>query len=211
MGNRRTCILLEICGMVLSVPVVLSFFQEYEISAGPWFLKSAIFWVLPLLVLVYVSRHFCGRPSYVAVGATGLCAVKFIVFLILTGYFFVLSPPRFMVGHRKTLVDIYGRVADIGWLEVRTIERVKFARQMLREMAASQHDLPAPLPPDPLDPARRISARNDTTTTLYWSVGPDGIDQNAQVYYDPTNGVLSAGDIVLRVQDIPYRVVWPVW
>ena len=29
-----------------------------------------------------------------------------------------------------------------------------------------------------------------------WSLGPDGQDQSARVSYDPTNGTVSAGDIV---------------
>lgn len=30
-----------------------------------------------------------------------------------------------------------------------------------------------------------------------YSLGPDGVDQNGQLIYDPTNGVVSSGDIIL--------------
>ncbi len=36
--------------------------------------------------------------------------------------------------------------------------------------------------------------------TLFYSLGPDGVDQRAAISYDPTNGTLSPGDIFIRVR-----------
>lgn len=50
------------------------------------------------------------------------------------------------------------------------------------------------IPNDPFDP-KDNTIRFDK---LDYAVGPDGIDQKTMITYDPTNGALSAGDIVLR-------------
>ncbi|MCE5229116.1 hypothetical protein LLG95_05920 [bacterium] len=42
-------------------------------------------------------------------------------------------------------------------------------------------------------------------STLIYSLGPDGIDQHGALSYDPTNGTISSGDIVLRVTKRPQR------
>jgi hypothetical protein len=37
---------------------------------------------------------------------------------------------------------------------------------------------------------------NDQEGWILWSVGPDGIDNDGEIEYDPTNGSTSGGDIV---------------
>lgn len=36
-----------------------------------------------------------------------------------------------------------------------------------------------------------------SNATHLWSIGPDGVDQQGELIYDPTNGTISAGDIVV--------------
>lgn len=36
--------------------------------------------------------------------------------------------------------------------------------------------------------------------TIAWSVGPDGVDDGGLIFYDPTNGISSRGDIIVRKQ-----------
>ena len=36
---------------------------------------------------------------------------------------------------------------------------------------------------------------------IYYSMGPDRIDHKAKVLYDPTNGIFSAGDIFLPINE----------
>jgi hypothetical protein len=73
--------------------------------------------------------------------------------------------------------------------------------------AASQAELAARLAVEPLDPflnrpLKILVAAGNTSTTLY-SLGPDKTDQHAQIEYDPTNGTISAGDVIQRVSAVP--------
>lgn len=54
---------------------------------------------------------------------------------------------------------------------------------------------------DQIDPftGNPMNAIRETTSTLIYSIGPDYSDQRGAITYDPTNGVFSGGDIVLRI------------
>ncbi len=54
----------------------------------------------------------------------------------------------------------------------------------------------------PIDPfcGASFHYRNQTKGCELWSVGPDGKNDDARVTYDPTNGTLSAGDVIPRVR-----------
>jgi|GEM_PF-2273636 len=58
--------------------------------------------------------------------------------------------------------------------------------------------------PDPFAPGEpiKMSLSGDSKEVVYYSIGPDEIDQNGALTYDPTNGVKSAGDILVRVTQV---------
>jgi len=56
------------------------------------------------------------------------------------------------------------------------------------------------LPEDPFRPQQKIVYQGTGSVALVYSVGPDGRDDKGAVPYDPTNGSVSAGDIVLGLQ-----------
>lgn len=47
--------------------------------------------------------------------------------------------------------------------------------------------------------SRPLCRVEETTATLFYSIGPDRADTRAAIGYDPTNGTFSPGDIFLRV------------
>jgi hypothetical protein len=70
-----------------------------------------------------------------------------------------------------------------------------------KTLALRDHD-PAINPYDPWrDPFTEHPLQVDTASspTLFWSYGPDLQDQKGLIAYDPTNGMTSAGDIIIRV------------
>lgn len=71
-----------------------------------------------------------------------------------------------------------------------------------QKMPEKLEDLvPIPLNPLPQDPFASSPFKyfsQDTEVILY-SIGPDTTDDHAQLVYDPTNGVTSKGDIVVRL------------
>ena len=50
----------------------------------------------------------------------------------------------------------------------------------------------------PVDPFSGAQFLRDETTGAFYSVGPDGGDDRLRVVYDPTNGTISRGDLVVR-------------
>jgi len=58
--------------------------------------------------------------------------------------------------------------------------------------------------PDPFAPGEpiKMSLSGDSKEAIYYSVGPDGIDQKGSLTYDPTNGIISPGDILVRVAQV---------
>ncbi len=54
--------------------------------------------------------------------------------------------------------------------------------------------VPEYLPEIPVDVFRKDRGAY-TSEPVFYSLGPDGVDQHTAVLYDPTNGILSAGDI----------------
>lgn len=57
----------------------------------------------------------------------------------------------------------------------------------------------------------KLAYPDDYSKVLVYSVGPDGIDDRAAVAYDPTNGTMSTGDIILtrdckEISDHVYKV-----
>ncbi|MEN6626313.1 MAG: hypothetical protein ABFD69_08820 [Candidatus Sumerlaeia bacterium] len=44
-----------------------------------------------------------------------------------------------------------------------------------------------------------MNAIRETTSTLIYSIGPDYADQRGAISYDPTNGIFSGGDILIRI------------
>ena len=59
---------------------------------------------------------------------------------------------------------------------------------------------PAALPQDPFVPAQKLRSRAEGGAAIFHSLGPDQQDQQSAVAYDPTNGTLSAGDVILTVK-----------
>ncbi|MEN6625710.1 MAG: hypothetical protein ABFD69_05715 [Candidatus Sumerlaeia bacterium] len=47
--------------------------------------------------------------------------------------------------------------------------------------------------------SRPLCRVEETTATLFYSIGPDRADTRAAIGYDPTNGTFSGGDIFLRI------------
>jgi RNA polymerase sigma factor (sigma-70 family) len=89
-------------------------------------------------------------------------------------------------------------LAIANWLELAT--RLDIARARLRlTRAAIQSRLGSELanPMEIVDPFTSAPLRS--TPGQFWSLGPDGVDQQGKLQYDPTNGTMSAGDIVLFV------------
>lgn len=63
------------------------------------------------------------------------------------------------------------------------------------------------IPTDPFTSAPLLFSSYGAQAFICHSVGPDQKDNGARIEYDPTNGTLSAGDILLRVpaqRDFPY-------
>jgi hypothetical protein len=63
--------------------------------------------------------------------------------------------------------------------------------------AAPRDLVPKHLATEPLDPFTSAPFPRSATGDFY-SPGPDGRDDQCAVTYDPTNGTLSPGDIVMR-------------
>ncbi|MCX7000337.1 MAG: hypothetical protein NT106_08610 [Candidatus Sumerlaeota bacterium] len=57
---------------------------------------------------------------------------------------------------------------------------------------------------DPFAPGEpiKMSLSGDSKEAIYYSVGPDGIDQKGALTYDPTNGVKSPGDILVILAQV---------
>ena len=58
----------------------------------------------------------------------------------------------------------------------------------------------ASLPKDPFAPEQPLRYQAAGNEALLYSVGPDKKDENAAAIYDPTNGTLSAGDVILKIR-----------
>lgn len=55
------------------------------------------------------------------------------------------------------------------------------------------------LPEDPFARPSRLQMNGESTTNqLIWSIGHDKVDQHATLIYDPTNGTVSEGDIIVK-------------
>jgi len=46
---------------------------------------------------------------------------------------------------------------------------------------------------------RYIAPASSEEAFVVYSIGPDGVDDSGAVWYDPTNGSMSAGDLILRI------------
>lgn len=57
--------------------------------------------------------------------------------------------------------------------------------------------VPKYLSREPLDPFTSASLRMSTGKQFY-SVGPDKRDDGGTIQYDPTNGLVSSGDVMIR-------------
>ena len=64
--------------------------------------------------------------------------------------------------------------------------------------------VPSLLPEVPVDRFAKGKEKNDKSEkqtygegTVWYSIGPDGLDQKGALVYDPTNGTISPGDVVL--------------
>lgn len=82
------------------------------------------------------------------------------------------------------------------------LARILIAQRILelqgKGKASSVVDLvPDLLPEEPLDPFVEQPYRYAEERHCFYSAGPDGEDNRVMLFYDPTNGTLSAGDIVL--------------
>ncbi|MFW6255949.1 MAG: hypothetical protein ACOC54_03940 [Candidatus Sumerlaeota bacterium] len=55
----------------------------------------------------------------------------------------------------------------------------------------------------PLDPFGKGHVKWLQDEGLFYSVGPDGVDNGGRILYDPTNGTISGGDIVRRTFSSP--------
>ena len=62
--------------------------------------------------------------------------------------------------------------------------------------------IPNPLNTLPQDPFTSLSFHysNQSSEIVLYSFGPDTTDDHAQLLYDPTNGMMSQGDILVRLQ-----------
>jgi len=111
-----------------------------------------------------------------------------------------------------TLLEwIVAGVAVPNFLEAETRAKIATARlAMLKAACALKSQKlqgpyaqgldPAALPEDPFVPAQKLRSRAEGGAAIFYSLGPDQQDQQGAVAYDPTNGTLSAGDVILTVK-----------
>lgn len=87
-------------------------------------------------------------------------------------------------------------------LEMYNIDNNAFPREL--HVLTSPLDYMSSIPEDPFAPGEEFRWTPEAVDDkLYlWSVGPDEIDSEGRIVYDPTNGTVSAGDIVRVVRDI---------
>lgn len=127
-------------------------------------------------------------------GIVALGAIVKTAFLVAVASWVIYAPWKlegFIVEpSRSCALKVFSIVnaADCGFVESMLIARVKKA------------NLLAPPGKDPFARGARLRMISTTDGRIFYSVGPDGLDDGLSVIYDPTNGTWSKGDIVVFCQ-----------
>ena len=102
--------------------------------------------------------------------------------------------PNFMEGRtRAHVTEAYWRMTTaLAQLMAYRVEKGKFPGSL--EEASQIIGMSVPVDPFTLQPVRY---KSDGKHGVVYSLGPDMTDNQAGVVYDPTNGTVSAGDVVI--------------
>ena len=181
----------------------------YYITYTIIFITISLFYIVPILAILFLAQIFCKyknrsyskRLIYLIIIVVMLIRVISVLATLIIIY---KNPPP------SNAAELYKKMGVLKWVvapDVNIIETHLYKRrnEMYKKLEniinnfdvdLSEKNIPN-LPVDIYD-GYCIKRREDKHNIYLYSIGPDKIDDNAEIIYDPTNGLKSIGDLIVK-------------